>query len=281
MISTGMRRLLAAFTCLTVLAFVALFVGATRTEQYFAWTIKPATTAAFLGAAYGAGCVMVVLALRSGRWPAVRIPYLAVLLFTVATLLATLLHLDRFHLAAPGAVARAAAWFWLAVYVVVPVAMAVLLVRRRPSPADAVGPSTEGAAPMPSWLRAGLAVQGAVFVLVGLALYVVPRSQAVLWPWPLTPLTGRAVASWLLAFGLAAVLALRVGDLRPLRVIAAAYAVLVVLVLVAVLRFPATLRWGAPATWVFFGLAVLMLVTAAAGLRRRPEPAGVGVGRAA
>jgi hypothetical protein len=276
MIRTGMRRLLVAFTCLTVLAFVALFLGAARTEDYFAWTIQPPTTAAFLGAAYGAGCVMVVLALRAGHWSAVRIPYLTVLVFTVATLLATLLHLDRFHLAADGFVARGAAWFWLAVYVVVPLAMAVLLARRRPGPAPAEEHADE-AAPMPTWLRVALAAQGVVFLGVGLALYLVPASEAVLWPWTLTPLTGRAVASWLLAFGLAAVLAIRVGDLRPLRVIAAAYAVLVVLELVVVLRFAGTLRWGAPATWVFLGVALVMLATAAAGLRTRAHvrPAAV------
>jgi hypothetical protein len=221
----------------------------------------------------------VVLALRAGHWSAVRIPYLTVLAFTVATLLATLLHLDRFHLAADGLVARAAAWFWLAVYVVVPLTMAVLLARRRPGPA-AVAAQAE-AAPMPTWLRVALAAQGVVFLGAGLALYLVPASEAVLWPWALTPLTGRAVASWLLAFGLAAVLAIRVGDLRPLRVIAAAYAVLVVLELVVVLRFADTLRWGAPATWVFLGVALVMLVTAAAGLRPRAhvQPAAVQGGR--
>jgi hypothetical protein len=55
MIRTGMRRLLVVFTCLTVLAFVALFLGAARTEDHFALTMRPPTTAAFLGAAYGAG----------------------------------------------------------------------------------------------------------------------------------------------------------------------------------------------------------------------------------
>jgi hypothetical protein len=36
-----------------------------------------------------------------------------------------------------------------------------------------------------------------------------------------------------------------------------------------VLRFSDTLRWGAAATWLFLALMLAMLVTAAAGVRRR------------
>src|SRR5687767_11274093 len=46
----GMRRLLILFSGLTLLAFVALFLGAGQTDRYFAWTINPPVTAAFLGA---------------------------------------------------------------------------------------------------------------------------------------------------------------------------------------------------------------------------------------
>ena len=60
----GTRWLLRAFSVLTFLAFVSLFLMAARTDRYFAWTIAPAATAAFVGAAYAAGCLLVVLSLR-------------------------------------------------------------------------------------------------------------------------------------------------------------------------------------------------------------------------
>ena len=55
MILPGTRRPPIAFGTLTLLAFVVLFGGAAATDRYFAWTIKPPATAAFLGAVYAAG----------------------------------------------------------------------------------------------------------------------------------------------------------------------------------------------------------------------------------
>ena len=51
-----------------------------------------------------------------------------------------------------------------------------------------------------------------------------PASAGTLWPWQLTPLTARTVASWLIAFGIAAALAIQERDLGRLELPAAAYA---------------------------------------------------------
>jgi hypothetical protein len=51
-----------------------------------------------------------------------------VLALTSLTTVATLMHLDRFHLSAAGILARAAAWMWLTVYLIVPLAPTTLLV---------------------------------------------------------------------------------------------------------------------------------------------------------
>ena len=66
------RATLLAFALLTFLALIVLFVFSAQTENYFAWTIQPPVTAAFLGAAYGGGCVLVALSIRTGAW--LRIP---------------------------------------------------------------------------------------------------------------------------------------------------------------------------------------------------------------
>jgi hypothetical protein len=263
MILPGTRLLLVIFGGLTLLAFVALFVLAEQTERSFAWTIKPPATAAFLGAAYAARCVLVVLALRKGTWVALHIPFLTILVFTIATLGASLLHLDRLHFSSPVPIARYAAYFWMGVYVLIPLAMvAVLIVQeRRPIPAP---PRVA----MPAALAATVLVQGILLLAVGSALFGVPALATSLWPWPLTPLTARVIAAWLLAFGLCAILAWRSRDLGRLDVAAWAYGLLAVLEVVVILRYPGTVRWSTPAIWVYLALAASIVVTSAYALLR-------------
>jgi hypothetical protein len=269
----GARVLLAAFALLTALAFIALFVLAGSTDRSFAWTIQPPLTAAFLGSGYAAGCVLVLLSLRERAWVNVRVPFLTIFVFVVLTLVATLLHVNKMHFdddfGGLGLLAKGAAWFWLAVYVVVPVAMLVLLVRQERAPGDDPPPRH----PVPVALRVALAVESAVLLVVGALLFADPSITAV-WPWPLTPFTARVVAAWLLAFGLATALASVAGDLHRLRTAAVAYTVFGVLVLVSVLRFPGTVDWGRPVAWLFVVMAVGVVATGAAGWRAAPAVTG-------
>jgi hypothetical protein len=264
-----MRALLVVFGVLTLLAVAALFVRPETTDRYFAWTIKPPLTAAFLGAAYLAGCTLVLLSLRAAAWAHARAGVVTILVFTVLTLVATLAHLDRFHLQAGGAAARAAAWFWLAVYVSVPVVMVVLLaVQHRTQ-----GGHPDRAQPLPVWLAAALAVEGGVLFAVGAVLFVRPGTLTA-WPWALSPLTSRAVGAWLVSFGLAAGLAVAERDLPRLRAPAVAYLVFGLAELAALLRYAGTLAWGSPGAWVYLAFLLLVTATAAAGVhltsRSRP-----------
>jgi hypothetical protein len=91
----------------------------------------------------------------------------------------------------------------------------------------------------------------------------------------MSPFTGRVVAAWLLAFGLATALAAVAGDLRRLRTSAIAYTVFGVLVLVAVARFPSTPDWGSPTAWIFLATAVAAALTGGAGWWLAPRDAQV------
>jgi hypothetical protein len=270
---SGMRLLLGAFAVLTALATLALFVLAQMTEETFAWTIDPPLTAALIGAGYAAGCVLVVLCLRDPVWAHSRVPVLTIFVFVVLTLAATLLHINRMHFdddfGGLHLLAKAAAWFWLAVYLVVPVAMLVLIVVQERAPGEDPPPRH----PVPVELRIALAVESAVLLVVGGMIYVVPPTATSVWPWPLTPFTGRVVAAWLLAFGLATALAAVAGDLRQLRTAAIAYTVFGVLVLVALARFPGTPDWDRSTAWILVGLALAVVLTGAAGWALAPRPA--------
>src|SRR5215212_6903375 len=182
----GARVLLGAFSVLTVLAFVSLFVLAATTEDTFAWTIQPALTAAFLGSGYAAGSVLVLLSLRQSAWANVRVPFLTIFVFVVLTLLATLLHINKLHFdddfGGLAWLAKAAAWFWLAVYVVVPLAMLVLLIRQERAP----GGDPPARHPVPPVLRVALALESATLLVVGALLFVDPTTATSVWPWPLT-----------------------------------------------------------------------------------------------
>jgi hypothetical protein len=263
----GTRLLLLAFASLTLLAVVVLYGFPGETGRYFAWTITPPLTAAFLGGGYAAGFLLVLLSLRRSDWLHARAPFATILVFTVLTLGATLLHRALLHLSSEQDVARFAAWFWLAVYVFIPPLMAAFLVvqerrvRARRLAAGA-GPGG-GRRTLPRWLAALLAVQGAVLFAAGAVLLVAPSAARTIWPWPLTPFSARVVAAWLIAFGLAAGLALAEGRLHRMDIAALAYALFGVAELVALARFPDVPRWGSVATWVY---VVVMVAVAGTGL---------------
>lgn len=94
----GMRRLLYVAAVLVLLAGFQLFVFTGQTGTHFAWTIVNPLAAAFLGAGYWASVAIEGLCARQRVWANARIAVPSVFLFTVLTLVATLLHLDKFHL---------------------------------------------------------------------------------------------------------------------------------------------------------------------------------------
>src|SRR5918992_1480040 len=120
-----------AFRVSALLALIAgllLFAGATRTEDNFSWTIDPPQTAAFLGAAYWAAAVLFTWAATQRSWQSLRIAVFPELAVAVVLLVATYMHLDKFHDDLFG-------YFWVSVYAVFGVGLFV-----PPSGLDGAGP---------------------------------------------------------------------------------------------------------------------------------------------
>jgi hypothetical protein len=256
-----MRRMLLTASILVFVIGIPLFLLSTQTESFFAWTINSSLTAAFLGASYWSSGVLEYLASRERTWANSRIAVPAVLLFTTLTLIVTVLHRDRFHFTSPGLHTRAGTWAWLLVYAVVPVLMGLLLLRQRTVP----GSDPPRRAPLPGWMRATLTLQAIVMIPLGLALLVAPLRAASLWPWELTPLTGRAIGAWLTSLGVAAAHTVWENDGTRVRIALRSYLVLSVLQGMALLRYSGEMRWNSASAWIYLLILLSIFVVGLMG----------------
>ena len=278
-VSKGMIWLTRAITALAVVVGPLLYVLPDRTDTLFAWTINPPITAAFLGATYCTALAIDLLAARERIWARVRVVYPSLLIFVVLTLVATLLHLDKFHFNSPGTIARVTAWAWLVVYILVPVATLVLLVSQMRS----AGPDNLRGTALPSWLRALLGVQGLVMLAVGVPLFVAPGVVAPAWPWTLTPLTAQAVGAWLVGFGIAAAHSAWENAWERTYITFAASLVFGTLQLAVLVRFVGSVQWTSPSAWLyvlfFISITCTGLYGVYAGRRfyRRLSPSQAGI----
>jgi hypothetical protein len=249
-----MRWLLYTASILVFLAGFQLTVFSEQTATYFAWTIAPPMTAAFLGAAYWAAVPVEVLAARQSTWAQARVAVPAIWLFTTLTLVITLIHFDRFHFSSPVASAQGSAWFWLAIYAGVPIAMILIgwLQIREPG-----GDPPHGPAP-PAWMRVVVFLQGGSMLVLGVGLLLAPTVVGWVWPWTLTALTGRAMGAWFVGLGFAALHALRESDFSRIRPLGGGYTIFAVLELVAILRYAGDVNWG-PGAWLYVAFLVSIL----------------------
>ena len=157
----------------------------------YAWSIKPAVNAAFIGAGFLAGTLATGLVLwKATRWRSFSLLPLALWVLATTLLLATIIHEDRFKWD------YAPTWVWTFVYAFVPLAIPVLVVRQR-----RVAEPVPAADPALRVLRILSGIVGAGLLIGAAALYLGPVEVGEHWLWALTPLLGRAVAAWYALFG--------------------------------------------------------------------------------
>ncbi len=264
-ISKGMRWLLIAAGTLVLLAGFQLFILTEYTDQYFAWTIQPFITAAFLGGGYFSSFLMEFLAARRAGWVEARIAVPAVFTFTTLTLVATLIHLDRFHFTSTALLAQIAAWFWLGIYAIVPPVMLVMWVRQHHVPGD----DPKRSDPLPVILRFTLIIQAIMMLAWGIALFLVPAFFSAFWPWRLTPLTSRAVGAWLIGIGVFGVHAFVENDYARVRVGLISYLAFGILEAITLMRYPQSFSWMSWNGLLYVGLIVSILLTGLYSMKRQ------------
>lgn len=261
-VSAGVRRLTRIISVLALVVGPLLFLLPDQTDSLFAWTIKPPVTAAFLGGAYMTALTIELLAARERIWARARVVYPGMILFTTVTLIATLLHLDKFHFTAPGFFAKFTAWAWLIIYALAPPVMLALLVYQLRAP----GSDPAHRAPVPPWFRGVLVAQAVIMIGLGLAMFLAPEPFAGLWPWTLTPLTARAVGAWLIGLGFAVAHAAWENDWELIRICMVGDIVAGGLQLLVLARFAGTLQWAAPNVWVYLVFLLAMVAIGTYGV---------------
>lgn len=261
MTTDAIRRFYAVAAGLAAVAGILLFPLAGETERFFSWTIEPPLTAAFLGAAYWAALVLFGWAVGQSEWSRARTAMPAVTTIAALLLATTLIHLEKFDLDS------LFGWFWLVVYC----AVTPLLVWAIARQIRASGPVQRGAQPLPAPLRAILGLACLAFLGFGAVLYAAPADAASTWPWPLTPLTARAIASFLIGFGVAAGFALWENDSRRLRGPALAFIGLTALELLALAIFSGDVTAGTAGVSAYVAFWVASLALGIAGVRLGSE----------
>ena len=261
----GMRRMLWVAAGLVLVQGSILLGSRNDTSRYFSWTIAVPVTAAFLGAGYLSAAVLESAAARQSSWQRARIAVPGVLAFTTLTLVVTLVHLDKFHLSAAAVLTRTLTWGWLAIYVGVPPVLAFLWWRQARADPGSVPQGRR----LPPLLRAALGVQGAVMLALGGWLLVAPTSAARLWPWPLTPLTGRAVGAWLVGLGIIAAQSWYTDRREVVAVAFPAITAFAMLQLVVLAGYAGTMHWDQALVWCYLLFLVSLLADGVAGLAGR------------
>jgi hypothetical protein len=263
-LSLGMQRLLLAASILVFLAGFQLFILTEHTDSYFAWTIQPPLTAAFLGASYFSSFLLEFLASRETEWAKGRIAVPAIFVFTTLTLIATLLHADRFHFNSPESIARFAAWFWLAIYAIVPPAMLAIWIRQR----LIQGEDSHRSLPLPAVMRIVLATQSIIMLAVGVGLFALPDPVAAFWPWKLTALTSRAIGAWLIGIGIVALHSVVENDFARVKAGLVSCLSLGLLQLIALVRYPANADWTKLSAWLYLLFIFSLLLVGLYGCLR-------------
>ena len=242
----------------SVVAGSVLYVLSETTDEHFAWTIKLPVTATFLGAGYLGAVAALIPSYRTSEWPRIRIiPVMGVTL-TLITGLVTLWHLEQFQLNHGSIAARLAAWAWLAVYLVIPVLLAAVFVvqeraggRRNYAVAEPLLPFTQVV----------LGVQAVGATLLGLGLVFFPATFDAVWPWPLPPLSARAVGAWILTIAAGSWWALRERDWGRFNVTLPGLAIFLTFVALGAARYRDALRAGDWQEWALFGGLALSAAT--------------------
>jgi hypothetical protein len=240
---------LAVFLILVPAAAI-LWIAPDRTADLWAWPIQPELTSIFLGSGYGAGAYFFWQTFRAARWHPSSPGVLGAAVFGALMLIATVIHWDRFNHGDAPALAAIAFYAWTIVYVLSPFAVFAIWWRNRAADPRAAA-AEEPRVPRGASIGARVFAVGAL--AAGSLVFVVPNVAIDLWPWHLTPLTARVLASLTVQVGIGALVLSRDPRWSAWRLIVQTFLVATALLLVGAIRAFADFDAGDPLTWLYLG----------------------------
>jgi hypothetical protein len=267
----AMRAVSLVVVAVLLPALVILWGLPSRTEDLWAWTIKPDLTPIFMGAGYGAGAYFFLRAYRTQHWHEVSVGVISAAVFALLMLGTTILHYDKFNHGDAPAIAAIAFYGWTIVYILSPWVVAWLWWRNQRTDPRAPQPG-EPLVPPPVRLVARAAAIGA---LAGAALVLAAPNVAIdNWGWDLTPLTARVIGCFTAQVGTGFLLLSFDPRWSSWRVLVQTFLIAVGLLLLGAVRAWAAFDHDALLTWGYLaGLAGGALVLVALYRSMRPPPA--------
>lgn len=246
------RLLAAAIIPFLLVAFPILYVWPHDTGRSFAWEIKPTMTPMVLGSAYLGGAYFFARVIWASRWHTVKSGFVAVALFASLLGIATIVHWDKFnhhHIAFA---------LWAGLYFTTPFLVAAVVLANS---TRAVQRSADELLLTPL-VRRVIGATGLLAAGVGIFLFLVPKWANTVWPWTLTPLTGRVLGA-VFCLGVAGLGVFVDPRWTTARLMLQTEVVMVFLILIAAARAHTELRAANPFTWMLLAGFVAVLAGSA------------------
>jgi hypothetical protein len=219
-------KALSAFIVPFLVVTLPLYLFPSRTDDWFAWPVKPTMTPLIMGAGYLSGAYFFTRVVLARQWHRVHLGFLPVTAFTIFELIATLGNLDKFD-------RNAAFWIWTGLYVSTPILVPLAWLSNRPRDPGTLGP---GDVYVPRRLRAVLSIAGLVQSTVAAILLISPSTMIDIWPWKLTPLSAGVLGGWFALPGVVALMMAIDGRWSAIRITLESQLIGLALILLGVAR---------------------------------------------
>ena len=170
-------------------AWVILFFFSTRTDDLWAWTINSRMTPITMGSGYLGGVWFFSRVARRPVPHAVVGGLAAAGVFVWGLFIATLVHWDKFHHD------HVAFWAWAALYFITPFFLPALVT------ANLRATSSTDEREVPRWAVIAMVSIGVTQLVAAVVWFVNPHLAIDNWPWAMTPLTTRTIASFVVFSG--------------------------------------------------------------------------------
>ena len=246
------RLVLIVVVPVLILAFLILYVFPDQYGDRFAWKIQPHMTSLLIGSGYLGGAYMFVFAIFGHRFHRVNAAFPPVTSFTIAMLLATFLHWDRFD------ITHFPFQLWLILYIITPFLILYLWIKNRLTDSGTPEPDD---LEVPSFAKWAFLAFGVAAMLWTIIMFIFPQFTISIWPWKLSLLTARVLGGWFSLLGVGGLFTSRDPRWSAWRIPLQSITLWAALVLIGAFMNPGDFTRG---VWNSFtigtGLSILMLI---------------------